>query len=190
MTVDRRLLALGLVTFVAASAALVLALVVFGAPSPSAEGRPIAEVASREEDGAATVTLDARDTTSWRGFSFALGRVVPDGPAADLLVQRHVIRLPRGGLDLGVVPLALASVPTGAEWTEDAMKRWYDYGYLTHALNPKGHVYAVKAEDGVVYVQVESYACAPEGGGCLSLRYQRASPTSPSNAPKNAITGP
>lgn len=190
MTGDRRLVALGLVTFLGACAALITGLVVFGAPVRTQVGRPIAEVASTTADGASTATLDARDTASWRGFSFALGRVVPEGPAADLLVQRHMIRAPRGAVDLGVAQLDQASVPEDAVWSEDAMKRWYDYGYLTHTLYTKGHVYAVKAEDGVVYIQVESYACAPEGSGCLSLRYQRAGATSPNHVTKDANPRP
>lgn len=190
MTGDRRLLGLGVVTFVAACAALFVGFAVLGTPVHPEPGRTVAEVASIDADGLSVVVLDARDSAAWRGFSFALGRVVPDGPAADVLVQRYLIKAPRGAVDLGDVPIATATVGDAPDWAPDAMRRWYDYGYLSHVLHPKGHVYAVNTDDGVVYAQVDGYYCAPEGGGCMALRYRLAPATSPASVRKNASTGP
>jgi hypothetical protein len=139
------------------------------------------------EDGSFTVTLDASNREEWVGFSFELGRVVPQGLAADIYFRRHYLQAPRGAADLGPVALQIGSRQIGSgqgtEWVEDvvvdgvqrnpALSRWYDYSYMTHLLKPRGHTYAVRLAEGAATMQVVSYYCLePEGTGCLSLRYR------------------
>lgn len=139
-----------------------------GPPEGGPEGYAIAP-AALGPDGTWQVTLDARDGDAWVPYSLELGRVVPDGAAADLLVRRRELRAPRGAARVDA-PLRDATPPS--ERPLEDFGRWYDYDYLTHLLTPQDATYAVGLAEGAALVQIVSYYCLPEGSGCLTLRYR------------------
>ena len=142
--------------------------------------------------GPVLYTVDATDPDDWVHFSFRLGAVVSDpGPLDwDLAFRRFRILanggrgfVGRGGIvDLGPVAFeAVATVPDEGyvvnEGVPDpsnaAVAQWYRYGFFSHVLTPKPHVWAVRTGDGRRYAKFEilSYYC--EGGqpGCVTFRY-------------------
>jgi hypothetical protein len=88
----------------------------------------------------------------------------------------------RGGIaDLGTVAFdEVDAVPaTGYQPNErtpdprnPAIAYWYRYGFFSHVLSPKPHVWAVRTADGR-YAKIEllSYYCARGEPGCLTFRY-------------------
>jgi hypothetical protein len=144
------------------------------APTPAAALAPGARDAS--------ITLDATDGRAWRFFDFDRGAPLapPDTAGWDLAVRRYTIIAAGGIADLGPAPLAGARAPragyvanvVGSDTTNPAIRRWYRYGMLTHLLEPKGHVYAVRTRDGThALLEVVSYYCPGVRAGCLTLRY-------------------
>lgn len=139
--------------------------------------------------GPAEYTLDATSSSTWTFFDFSRNaRVESPGPLDwDLAVRRfHVIVnggpgfSGLGGLaDLGVLPFDSVRVlpDTGYTLTEaDSIhavgRRWYDYGYSSHLLQPKGNVYAIRTADGkYAKLEVVSYYCGEALSGCLTFRY-------------------
>lgn len=139
--------------------------------------------------GPAEYTLDATSPANWTWFDFSRNARV-ENPGAldwDLAVRRfHVIVnggagfAGRGGLvDLGPQPFDSVLVvpdtgyaPTDADSINPVTRRWYDYGYTSHLLQPKGSVYALRTADGkYAKLQVVSYYCGEALSGCLSFRY-------------------
>lgn len=145
--------------------------------------------------GPATVTLDATASDRWTFFDFSRNSVVEHpGPLDwDLAVRRFYV-IANGGApgaagagfagqggiaDLGPEPFdsvrvlpARGYLPNDRDSTNDAIRRWYDYGWASHLLRSKNHVYAVKTADGkYAKVQIVSYYCAGAQPGCLTLRY-------------------
>jgi hypothetical protein len=132
--------------------------------------------------------VDASSSEAWRFFQFSTGSLVErPGPTDwDIAFRRfHVITNggdgfagDAGALDLG--PIAFDSIDTvpetGYEPTvarsdsvNHAIERWYDYGFISHLLTPKRHVYAVRTADGR-YAKLEflSYYCPGATPGCAS----------------------
>lgn len=142
-------------------------------------------------DGPRLFTVDARDEASWRFFDFSIGAEIedPDPTGWDLAFRRfHLIANGGSGffgsgglLDLGRVAFdSIDRVPdSGYEETESrgdstnaAIERWYRYGWSTHVLTPKGHVYAVRTADGrYAKMEIVSYYCPGAVPGCLTIRY-------------------
>ena len=137
-------------------------------------------------------TVDATDGARWRHFSFAAGTVVDDpGPTGwDLAFRRFQIianggagfRGAGGVLDLG--PATLATVPEvpaagyreneggRAEPRNPAIAGWYRYGFFSHILRPRPHVWAVRTADGrYAKLEIVSYYCEDGRPGCLTFRY-------------------
>lgn len=156
------------------------------APTP-----PVATDAGRALVGPRVYTVDATDPEVWRYFSFSLGTVIEGAGAADwdLAFRRYQILANggpqysgRGGIvDLGPVPFdEVHAVPqTGYQPNErtpdprnPAIAFWYRYGFFSHVLSPKPHVWAVRTADGR-YAKIEllSYYCARGEPGCLTFRY-------------------
>jgi hypothetical protein len=181
---------LGVAALIAVSAVLVaLTLrqpsVPMYAPSP-----PVAADAGRALVGPRVYTVDATDPEIWRYFSFRLGTVIEAaGGDWDLAFRRYQIlanggpQYPgRGGIaDLGTVAFdEVHAVPnTGYQPNErtpdprnPAIASWYRYGFFSHVLSPKPHVWAVRTADGR-YAKIEllSYYCARAAPGCLTFRY-------------------
>ena len=178
----QRLIWVGVAGFVV-SCVVLFALAKVFEPSADVEvGHAIKSEAETLADGVKRMTLDARSAEEWTTFSLVLGRKVPEGPAADISVQRFNIQARRGALDLGKVPFEQARVPPDPEWEQDvvidgvkrnpALSSWYSYSMMTHLLRPKDKVLAVRLQQGVAYMQVQSYYCEPEDTGCLTFRYR------------------
>ncbi|HEX7052067.1 MAG TPA: HmuY family protein [Longimicrobiales bacterium] len=141
--------------------------------------------------GPVVYAVDATDSDRWRYFDFSRGSVVerPRPLEWDLAFRRfHVIAnggagFPGAGgvLDMGAVPFdSVRSVPAhgylGTEVDPDSINpgfgKWYDYGFTTHLLTPKGHVYAVRTADGrFAKLEILSYYCPGAQPGCITFRY-------------------
>jgi heme-binding HmuY-like protein len=141
--------------------------------------------------GPVQYTVDATNSERWRYFSFRLGSVIDDADPTqwDLAFRRFQIIANggrgfrgRGGvLDLG--PVAFAAVrgvaTTGYQENEGspdptnrAIAGWYRYGFFSHALLPKPHVWAVRTADGrYAKIEILSYYCPGPQPGCLTFRY-------------------
>lgn len=175
-----------------AAAAMVVATVVgvgigmrVGGPDIDEVGYPLTDHPEELEDGSLWITLNTMDQERWVPVSLELGREVPDGPAADLRLRRHYFQVPGGALELDGSELMAAELPAALDWVGDELNdglllnplllRWYDYSYWTHLLKSKQHIYAVRLVGDptrAALLRVESYYCAPEGTGCLSLNYR------------------
>jgi hypothetical protein len=156
-----------------------------GGPEINEVGYPVQRTALDQEDGSKLVTLNVSDQQSWVPFSFVLGREVPDGAAADVLIRRHYWRAPAGATNLGEQPLMTATISDDTVWEQDGLDdglavspvllRWYNYSYWTHLLESKHEVYGIRMrgdDSRVALVRLESYYCAPEGSGCMTFRYR------------------
>ena len=179
-------LALVLVTAVLVALTLRQPAVATYAPTP-----PEPADAGRALVGPVQVTVDATSAEAWRYFSFRLGAVVADpGPRDwDLAFRRYVI-IANGGpqfrgdggiRDLGPVAFdEVREVPVaGYEVTESrpdprnaAIAGWYRYGFFSHVLTPKPHVWAVRTADGrYAKLALVAYYCPGPEPGCVSFRY-------------------
>jgi hypothetical protein len=147
--------------------------------------------AGRALVGPVLYTVDATSPEQWRYFSFRLGTVIDNaGPKDwDLAFRRYQV-IANGGrdfaggagiVDLGEVAFAdVKTVPeTGYQATEGGTDRrnpaiasWYRYGYFSHVLSPKPHVWAVRTADSR-YTKIEfvSYYCPRSQPGCVTFRY-------------------
>jgi hypothetical protein len=141
--------------------------------------------------GPVVYTVDATDGERWRHFSFRLGSVV-DGPPPhewDLAFRRYQI-VANGGpgfsgaggiIDLGPVRFddvreapATGYRPNegGGDPRNPAIARWYDYGFFSHILKPKPHVWAVRTAHGRhAKVELLGYYCPGAQPGCVTFRY-------------------
>ncbi|MEE2750798.1 MAG: HmuY family protein, partial [Myxococcota bacterium] len=147
---------------------------------PGFSVQPVAEEVCA---GIHQVTLDTSDQEVWIPFSLELGRVVPEGPAADLYVRRQLFQAPYGALDLGEGALEDAVLPIERTWVEDesidevpqnpVLCRWYSYSYFSHLLTSRGETQAVRLASGKsAILDVVSYYCENETSGCLTFRYK------------------
>jgi hypothetical protein len=135
-------------------------------------------------------TIDARSQTEWRFFRFAAGGIVsdPGDSAWDLAVRRHQFIVNggdgfggRGGIAAlsGVAFDSVREAPVGDYLVTEAGRdstipdlRWYDYGFVSHILSPRGDAYVVRTADGrYAKFEVLSYYCTGALPGCLTIRY-------------------
>lgn len=147
------------------------------APSPVQPETPASVVVSD------TITIDGRDGDRWQFFDFDVQSVVmaPDTAGWDLAFRRFNILVRGGALDLDRSDfVAIDTVPASAyttttiarDTTNAAIDRWYDYGMLTHMLEPKDNVYAIRTQDGTyAKLQFLSYYCPGLQAGCVTFRY-------------------
>ena len=188
-----RLAPLAAVVVVVAMVAATLVAITLGQPDvPTyAPTRPEPRDAGRALVGPVVYTVDATDPDRWARFSFRLGALVADaGPRDWDLAFRRFRILANGGrgfqgeggiLDLGAVPFdAVAVVPDAgylpnegvADPTNAAVAQWYRYGFFSHVLTPKPHVWAVRTAEGrYAKLEILSYYCEGGGPGCLTFRY-------------------
>lgn len=175
----------------AVAAVVLVALTLQPAEVPSYEPTPPRpRDAGRALVGPVLYTVDATDTHRWRHFSFRVGATVDETPATgwDLAFRRYEIIanggrgfLGRGGArDLGAIAFdAVKTVPTngyaeneGRDPRNAALARWYAYGFFSHLLEPKGHVWAIRTADGrYAKMEIVSYYCPGSRPGCVTLRY-------------------
>jgi hypothetical protein len=132
--------------------------------------------------GPVVYTVDATAPDAWRAFSFRLGSVV-EGVQGDLAFRRYsiVAGLGAGIRDLGetrfeevraVPPDGYAANDARAEPRNPAIAAWYRYGFFTHVLSPKPHVWAVRTAEGrYAKMQIVGYYCPGARPGCLTFRY-------------------
>lgn len=130
-------------------------------------------------------TVDATAPDVWRYFSFRSGSLVETpGPRGwDLAFRRYSIIAGEGvGIrDLGEARLEdVRTVPaTGyvlnegrGEPRNPAIASWYRYGFFTHVLTPKPHVWAVRTVDGrYATLEIVGYYCPGTRPGCPTFRY-------------------
>ena len=143
------------------------------APAPHAPSRALV--------GPVTYTVDATAADAWRAFSFARGATV-DG-AGDLLFRRYAIVAGPGAAvaDLGAVGFDEARTAPAegyqanegrAEPRNPAIAGWYRYGFFSHVLTPRPHVWAVRTAEGrYAKLEILSYYCPGPQPGCLTFRY-------------------
>jgi hypothetical protein len=147
--------------------------------------------AGRALVGPVLYTVDATSPERWRRFSFRLGSVIDEaGPLDwDLAFRRFQIIANggpgfsgRGGAaDLGEVAFAGVTMApeSGYQVTEGqseprnpALASWYRYGFFSHVLTPKPHVWAVRLADGrYAKIEMVSYYCPGFQPGCVTFRY-------------------
>jgi hypothetical protein len=132
--------------------------------------------------GPVLYTVDATAPDAWRAFSFQLGSVV-ESRAGDLAFRRYSIVAGVGARirDLGdtrfddvrtVPPDGYSTNEERGEPRNPAIASWYDYGFFTHVLSPKPHVWAVRTADGrYAKMQIVGYYCPGARPGCLTFRY-------------------
>ena len=139
--------------------------------------------------GPASYTVNALDQADWTFFDFSRNAVVTQpGPLDwDLAFRRfHIVANGGPGFagngavsDLGRMSLdSLRQLPdsgwtpSSRDSTNAAIRRWYDYGYASHLLEPRGHVYGVRTADGrYAAIEIASYYCQGAESGCLTFRY-------------------
>jgi len=142
-------------------------------------------------DGPHVYTVDTGTAGGWHFFDFSMGSEVErPGPLEWDLAFRRFNVLANGGtgfggaggiVDMGEMALdSIESVPTlgytqsdaGRDSINTAVARWYDYGFSTHVLSPKGRVYAVRTADGrYAKMEILSYYCPGARPGCVTIRY-------------------
>jgi hypothetical protein len=137
--------------------------------------------AGRALVGPVLYTVDAIQADAWRAFSFRLGAVVAGG--GDLAFKRYAIVAGPGAglLDLGETRFDdVKTVPAGeyrgnegaAEPRNPAIAAWYRYGFFTHVLTPKPHVWAVRTAEGrYAKLEMVGYYCPGPEPGCPTFRY-------------------
>ena len=146
---------------------------------------PVVREAGSSLVGPVLYTVDARAPDAWRYFSFRVGSVVdylqPGG--WDLAFRRYSIIAGNGVgiLDLGEARLEdVRAVPvTGyvgnegrAEPRNPAIASWYRYGFFSHVLSPKSHVWAVRTADSrYAKLEMVGYYCTGAQPGCPTFRY-------------------
>jgi hypothetical protein len=148
------------------------------APTP-----PAARDAGPGLVGPVLYTVDATAPDVWRYFSFRLGSVVESVASWDLAFRRYSIIAATGAgiLDLGEARLDdVRAVPAtgyrGNEGQADprnpAIASWYRYGFFSHVLTPKPHVWAVRTAEGrYAKLEIVGYYCSGGQPGCPTFRY-------------------
>lgn len=141
--------------------------------------------------GPIRVTIEASDPDRWVYFDFSRGSVVvePRPEGWDLAFRRFNVMVNGGpgfpgrggaralavdGLDsVSRVP-ASGYVVVGApgDSVNPALERWYDYGFTSHLLTPRPHVYAVRTARGTyAALRFLSYYCPGARAGCVTFEY-------------------
>lgn len=126
-------------------------------------------------------TVDATAPDAWRHFSFRLGSVVET--PADLAFRRYAIVAGPGAgiLDLGERRLdEVRDVPADgyqanegqADPRNPAIGGWYRYGFFSHVLTARPHVWAVRTGEGrYAKLEMVGYYCPGATPGCPTFRY-------------------
>jgi len=170
---------------VVAVAALLVALTL---RQPDVPGYPPTAVTpsdvGRRLVGPVLYTVDATEAEAWRYFSFRLGSIITDESKGwDLAFRRYAIITSQGGgaLDLGERRFdEVRSVPAdgyiaterAGEPRNPAIAGWYRYGFFSHVLSPKPHVWALRTADGrYAKLEMVGYYCAGARPGCPTFRY-------------------
>lgn len=153
---------------------------------------PSVRAAGDTLNGPVTITIDARADAGWTFLDFSRSSVVDrPGPLDwDLAVRRFRI-ITNGGPGFGGAGGVLALEDTAlervheapedgyipsavlrADSVNDALLKWYDYGFTSHILSPRPRVYVLRTADGrFAKFEILSYYCPGATPGCLTIRY-------------------
>lgn len=145
-----------------------------------------------------TVTVDARHGRAWQFFDLDRGILLqtPDTAGWDLAFRRFHIIAADGIRDLETTDFeSSAPVPSAgyqpnvyrSDTLNPAIARWYSYSILTHLLNSRRRIYAIRTSEGrYAKLQVLSYYCTGVQAGCLTFRYHYPVPSDhePATAPE------
>lgn len=190
------LLFLSLIAFLIASALAPRSVTVFDPTAFSADS-----TGNWETPRLDTVTVDARNSRVWRFFDLERGTVLepPDTGGWDLAFRRFHIMAADGIRDLATTDFdSVEAVPASgylpnisrSDTVNPAIARWYSYGILTHLLESRRRVYAVRTrEGGYAKLQILSYYCPGARPGCLTFRYYYPAPASGSSVTDRAQPG-
>ncbi len=138
--------------------------------------------------GPDTVTIDAGDTQRWRFYSLRRGLVSPPDTADwDLGFRRYHVIASGSVADAGAnTSFEGGAVAAASGFSQTAFARdtanpvlahWYRYGFVTHLLQPNGHVYVVRTHSGAqAKLQFLSYYCPGTEPGCLTFRWAWLAP--------------
>ena len=128
-----------------------------------------------------TLTVDARDQTRWHYVSLATGGPVGPADRWDLAIRRFMIVPSDAAIDLGAVEFEEVRDAPRGPWTptafaqdmaNDALRRWYRYGFFSHLLTPAGNSYVIRTADRrYAKFEILSYYCPGPVAGCLTFRY-------------------
>jgi hypothetical protein len=129
-----------------------------------------------------TLTIDARHETTWRFVDFDRRSEVvpPDTVGWDLAFRRFHIIAADAVLDLGPAEFRATPPDSGyvsnriaGDTTNSAIARWYDYGFMSHLLEPNGHIYAARTPEGRYGLfEILSYYCPGLAAGCVTVRFR------------------
>jgi hypothetical protein len=142
------------------------------ASSVSARGR-----GSHDSVAIDTLTIDATNTDRWTYVSLTRHAVLASADTAgwELAVRRYQVRSSGRVSDVGVTGLdrvARADDNGGHAAASSELGHWYRYSWLTHLLEPSGHVYEIHTSGGRTFaLQIISYYCPGPTAGCLTVRY-------------------
>ena len=174
-------LALGFALFVVVLAYLVTASLVRRETMTFAP-RPLRQGGLAQATALDTATIDTTDPERWRylDLDFGLQLELPDTAGWDLALRRYNVQAPTAITDIGPVAFELASGGTDQLSVSDsdngetyAIERWYSYSMVSHLLEPNGHVYLIRTDQGrTAKLQVLSYYCPALRAGCLTFRYR------------------
>jgi hypothetical protein len=170
--------------------------------------RPAAQDVGRALVGPVLYTVDATDPGRWQHFSFRLGTAVGEHEPTgwDLAFRRYQV-IANGGKgfrgnggirDLGAARFdEVRTLPAdgyepnqGAEEPRNpAISSWYSYGFFSHLLTPKPHVWAIRTADGrYAKLEMVGYYCPGGDPGCVTFRYVFQGDGSPDVAsPRHAV---
>jgi hypothetical protein len=163
-------------TFLAAIAYLIATSLV---PRTAAEFTfdPPVPRASDDLVGVDTITISAPDDAVWRFVDLERRALLapPDTAGWDLAVRRFNVIASAEAMDLGTVSFDGILHATAIRYrpaADSTLSRWYRYSYLSHLLQPNGHVYALRTREGNEWkVEFLSYYCTGMVPGCVTFRY-------------------
>lgn len=156
---------------------------------------PVAEIDYKNMLTPRTTVINASSEKDWIYFDFSRGSTVkihdPSSLEWDLAFRRGKV-ISNGGatnkfgkaglIDLRVTDFDTVTEVPADKYTQDVATRtetenpvllkWYKYNYLTHKLNPKRNIYALRTSDNkFAKVQFLSFYCDNKETGCISMRY-------------------
>ena len=130
-----------------------------------------------------TVTIDAREPTTWNFFDFDRNSIVvpPDTGGWDMAFRRFAVIVSGAVADLGPISFedvdrapstAFVETTFARDTVNTAIDRWYTYSMWSHLLEPNDHVYVVRTrETHFAKLEFLSYYCPGAVAGCVTFRY-------------------
>jgi len=163
-------------TFLAAIAYLIATSLV---PRTAAEFTfdPPVPRASDDLEGVDTITISAPDDAVWRFMDLERRALLapPDTAGWDLAIRRFNVMSSAEVADLATTTFGSVLDEGAISYrpaADSLLTRWYRYSYLSHLLQPNGHVYALRTREGNEWkLEFLSYYCTGMVPGCVTFRY-------------------